>query len=150
MTKGNQSATASYPPWDIMRNATEKALRANPRAQTALNRLTTRGIGREQLLDGLILMQIAKRMETHPPTARGSRTTQRGTPQGMTWGQFSRLSEQLQKMATAVDTVNRSPYYNPSTWFYRPCIPRQSSGRVCRQDEFGFRFGSRGANLERL
>src|SRR6266851_6843072 len=129
MTKGNQSATASYPPWDMMRNAAEKTLMAYPGAQTALNRLTRRGIGREQLLDGLILMQIAKRMDTHPPTARGNRTTRRGTPEGMTWGQFSRFPEQLQKMATTIDTVNRSQYYNPSAWFYRPSIPKQSSGR---------------------
>jgi hypothetical protein len=129
MNKRNQSTTASYPPWEMARNVAEKKLMAWPGAQTAFNRLTRRGIGREHLLDGLIFMQIARRTDNHPSTVRRNRAIIRGAPEGMTWGQFSRFLQQLQKMATTVDTVNRSPYYNPSAWFYRPPATKQGGGR---------------------
>src|ERR1700681_3228754 len=94
ITNRNQSVTASYPSWDMMRNAAEKKLVAYPGAKMAFDGLTRRGIGREQLLDGLILMQIAKLMDTHPSIVRRNGTILRAAPEGMSWGQFSRFSLQ--------------------------------------------------------
>ncbi len=99
------------------------------RVQEAFERLTSNGVDREKLLNGLINLSAAMHHCQKFSKQRKMWKTQCGTPTGMTWSQFQRCPQRYRDLAREIENVNNSPYYSPDRWFGSRSVRTGTTGR---------------------